>query len=139
MTTTVRELSEKVRYLYDSINVLRDSISDSYTKITTGETSAISATLKLKSQIRDLQEEADKYDTEFRKQERFIQSTGGKTRHQTLQEFVILFFYTAFVLLTVSLAVYAYITSQTWINPLKIIGLMLFIGLLTTAIILRYA
>ena len=134
---TVGEIATRVKDLRDQVTVLQSSISDSYTKYATGGSS--SKSLKFNSQIRDLKDEADKYDNEFREHERFLQKTGGKPRHQTLQEFVLLFFWTAFTLLTVSLAIFAYTSTQVYGNPLKIIGLMLFIGLLVTAILIRYA
>jgi hypothetical protein len=134
---TVGEIATRVKDLKDEVTVLQSSIRDSYTKYATG--SLTNQSMKFNGQIRDLKEEGDKYDNEFREHERFLQKTGGKPRHQTLQEFVLLFFWTAFTLLTVSLAIFSYSSTQVYGNPLKIVGLMLFIGLLVTAILIRYA
>ena len=136
-TVTVRDLATRVKGYSDDINVLRANISTSYTNFTTGVKN--NNNTRVSSELRDLKEEADKYDTEFREHERYMQQTGGKTRHQTLQEFVLLFFFVAFGLLTVSLAIFAYTSTQVYTNPLKIIGLMMFIGLLVSAILIRYA
>jgi hypothetical protein len=134
---TVGELATQVKTIKDEVATLQASISDSYDKnVSVGLSNKVT---KFKGQIRDLKEEADTYDTEFREHERFLQKTGGKPRHQTLQEFVLLFFYTALTLLTISLAIFAYSSTQVYGNPLKIIGLMLFISLLITAILIRYA
>ena len=134
---TVRELAERVKGIRDELIVLQTKIGDSYTAYRSGSTR--STNTRMSSEIRDLKEDADKYDTEFREHERYLQQSGGKPRHQTLQEFVFLFFWTGFTLLSISLAIFSYVSSGSWFNSLKIIGLMLFIALMTTAIIIRYA
>jgi hypothetical protein len=134
--TTVRDLSNRVGGIINELIVLRSNITDSFDKLTK---LGSSQKVKFEGQIRDLKEEADKYDTEFRQHEQLLQQTGGKPRHQTLQEFVLLFFYTSFTLISLSLAIYSYVKTQTYGNSIKIILLMLFIALLITAIIIRYA
>lgn len=136
MTTTVRDLSNRVGTILNELIVLRANISDSFEKLTK---LGSSQNVKFEGQIRDLKEEAEKYDTEFRQHEQYLQQTGGKPRHQTLQEFVLLFFYTSLTLITVSLAIFAYVKTQAFGNSIKIIGLMTFIVLLISAIIIRYA
>ena len=134
---TVGEIAAEVKSYRDEVTTLQSSISDSFDKfVSVGMNKQIT---KMNGHIRDLKEEADKYDTEFREHERFLQKTGGKPRHQTLQEFVLLFFYTSLTLLTVSLAIFSFTATNVYGNPLKIIGLMFFISLLVTAILIRYA
>jgi hypothetical protein len=138
MMTTVRDLAANVKTILDEVTVLQANISSSVNAYKTCSTSGPQST-KFQSEIRDLKSDADKYDTEFREHERLLQATGGKPRHQTLQEFVFLFFYTGFTVLGISLAMLSYTKTRSWTNVLKIVGLMIFIGLLTTAIIIRYA
>ena len=66
-------------------------------------------------------------------QERF----GGKTRKQSLQEFVLLFFYVAFFLLSTSIILYSY---NVWggATTLKICIIILLTFLGATGMILRY-
>jgi hypothetical protein len=136
-TVSVGDLSSRVKNLYDKVNVLQANISSSYSYLSSGPKRNINT--RISSEVRDLKEEADKYDTEFREHERYMQQTGGKTRHQTLQEFVLLFFFVGFGLLAISLGIFAYTTTRNFMNPIKIIGLMVFIALLVTAILIRYA
>ena len=93
--------------------------------------------LQLKQELRDLKQEEKKYDQDFREQQAIVNSRGGKTREQTLQEFVLVFFYIGFALLSVSLA--AYVSIQNGGSAGKVIGIMAFIGLMITGIIIRYA
>ena len=93
--------------------------------------------IELKQELRDLKQEEKKYDQDFREQQAIINSRGGKTREQTLQEFVLVFFYVGFALLSVSLA--TYVSIQNSGGSGKVIGIMAFIGLLITGIIIRYA
>jgi hypothetical protein len=65
-----------------------------------------------------------------------FQAGGGKTRKQTLQEFVILFFFVGYAFFTVSLVLYARATGG---SPGKIFGGMLFLMLIISGIIIRYA
>ncbi len=91
------------------------------------------------SQIRDLKEEQDKYDKMFEDEQKKVSDSGGKTRDQTLQEFVILFFYIGYIVLSITLAFFFYTRTQSIRDIVKILGLMFFIGLVVTALILRLA
>lgn len=92
----------------------------------------------LKKELRDLKQEEKKYNQDFREQQAILNSKGGKSRNQTLQEFVLLFFYIGFALLAISLTLLAYVQGAPS-AILKSIGLSIFIGLLVTGIIIRYA
>jgi hypothetical protein len=65
--------------------------------------------------------------------------TGGKSRQQTLQEFVILFFYVSFILLIVSAAAFYMIKTQSTGETVKIVILLLGILLTVSSLILKYA
>lgn len=89
-------------------------------------------------ELRDLKQEEKKYNQDFREQQAILNSTGGKSRNQTLQEFVLLFFYIGFALLSVSLSIFAYVQGVPS-AIVKVLGASIFIGLLVTGLIIRYA
>ena len=74
------------------------------------------------------------YEEEIHKRE----ALGGRSRKQTLQEFVILFFFVSFVLLVVSIALRAG-TIEGRGASIKIMGLGAMALLIVSALILRYA
>lgn len=91
------------------------------------------------SEIKELQEEAESLNREFQDQEKQLQAMGGKTRHQTLQEFVILFFYISLFIITIVVTMFVYITRQSVMDAFKIFGLMLFGIFLISGFLIRYA
>jgi hypothetical protein len=91
------------------------------------------------SQIRDLKEEQTKYDKMFEDEQKKLSDSGGKTREQTLQEFVLLFFYIGYIVLSITIGIFFYTRTQSTMDLIKILGLMFFIGLVITALILRLA
>lgn len=90
----------------------------------------------MKNDIRQLNEKANTYDRQFEEEESRLQRYGAKTRKQTLQEFVILFFFVAYGILTVALALYA---NKIGADPVKIIALMIFIIMIIAGFIIIYA
>jgi hypothetical protein len=78
-------------------------------------------------------------DVAFREAEAAAQASGYKSRRQTLQEFVLTFFFTAILVITITLMIRSYTQTQVWTNPLKIAGLSLFITACVWGILLRYA
>ena len=83
-----------------------------------------------------MKEEADTYDRKFEEEQYKFLLNGGKSRKQTLQEFVILFFFVSYDLLTVSFIVFG---NAMDISTAKIFFGMLFILLMISGIIMRDA
>ena len=83
-----------------------------------------------------LKEEAATYDRKFEEAQYKFQANGGKTRNQTLQEFIIFFFFVGYALFTVSLIMYGRVVG---ISTAKIFFGMLFGLLMISGIIIRYA
>ena len=135
--TTVREFSQTVQGLIDELTIIADSITRSYNNLNTR--SAISGgvpDIKTQASIETLNQDAAEYDRQFEEAQYKFQLSGGKTRKQTLQEFVILFFFVGYALLTVSLILYARATGG---SPGKIFGGMFFLMFIIAGIIIRYA
>jgi len=137
---TVGNLNMAITSIINELVVLKSNITDSYNKLATRSSSVGvgSEDINMKKQINDFNEQAATDDQQFVEEEARLQGYGGKTRKQSLQEFVLLFFFVAFGILTVALVLMTNYTSgstQAW----KTFGLMLFILLIITGIILRYA
>ena len=131
--TSFAEAKDRFIRVKDAIAVERAGILELYNQ------PVDRTSLAFKQEIRDLQQEETRYDQEFREQQAILQSRGGKSREQTLQEFVLLFFYVGFVMVSIALAVYTAIQNGNPMNAAKVIGIMTFIGLLVTGLIIRYA
>jgi len=133
--TTVREFSQTVQGLIDELTIITDSITKSYNNLNT-RSSGASLDIKTQASIETLNQDAAEYDRQFEEAQYKFQASGGKTRKQTLQEFVILFFFVGYSLFTVSLVLYSRATGG---SPGTIFGGMLFLMLIITGIIIRYA
>jgi hypothetical protein len=133
--TTVREFSATIQSILDEITVLRASISKSYTKKNTRDVSLDNDSVS-QAAVAALTQEAATYDRKFEEEQHKFQANGGKSRKQTLQEFVILFFFVGYALFTVSLIMYG---KTVGISTAKIFFGMLFALLMISGIIIRYA
>ncbi len=132
---TVNDLLNTSQTMLNEMNSIKDSITKNHNTLQFG----LSGNTKFKSEIRDLKEEQQKYDTLFEEEESLIQSLGGKTRMQTLQEFVLTFFYSGFVIFSFALAIYYYIrTGNSTTEMFKVLGFMAFIGLAISGFLIRY-
>jgi hypothetical protein len=129
MVLTVREVKARVDSLIDTLKTLKSSIIKS-------KASSVQNNVLPNSEIDALKEEADRYDRKFEEEQYKFLLNGGKSRKQTLQEFVILFFFVSYALLTVSFIVYG---NAMDISTVKIFFGMLFILLMISGIIIRYA
>lgn len=129
MVLTVREVKARVDSLINTLKTLKSSIIKS-------KASSVQNNVLPNSEIDALKEEADRYDRKFEEEQYKFLLNGGKSRKQTLQEFVILFFFVSYALLTVSFIVYG---NAMDISTVKIFFGMLFILLMISGIIIRYA
>jgi hypothetical protein len=91
----------------------------------------------LENEIREYENDTRKYDTEFEEMKGMQERFGGKTRKQSLQEFVLLFFYVAYALLSTSIIMYSF---NFWgaLSTLKIFVMLVIFLLGVTGIIIRY-
>jgi len=126
--TTVGQLSNRIKAILDELTVVKSSMTDSYDKIKNVVTND--------SQIESIKKQTDTANRQFEEAQYKFQASGGKSRKQTLQEFVILFFFVAYAALTVSLILYG---RALGVSTAKIFGLMAFALLMISGIIVRYA
>jgi len=133
--TTVGNILNTVTGQLEELNGLKGVITKSFNEYAVEGISKVG----YNSQIRDLKEEQTKYDKMFEDEQKKLSDSGGKTREQTLQEFVILFFYIGYIILSITIAIFFYTRTQSTMDVIKILGLMFFIGLAITALILRLA
>jgi len=94
--------------------------------------------LTMQKEIQEFKEQESAYDTQFVEEESKRAGFGGKSRKQSLQEFVLLFFYVAASLLTCALVLYSF-TNGDAVTAVKLFLVMCFAILVITALIIRYA
>ena len=133
---TVREFSATIQTILDEITILRDSITTSYKNMNQRSGMSLSNDSVSQAAVAALKEEAATYDRKFEEAQYKFQANGGKTRKQTLQEFIIFFFFVGYALFTVSLIMYGRVVG---ISTAKIFFGMLFGLLMISGIIIRYA
>lgn len=95
-------------------------------------------TMANQKEIRDLHAQADAYDRKFEEEESAIRAMGGKTRMQTLQEFVLLFFFVSYWIFTSALILLAYARGETKM-ALQLFGGMAIAFLLICCILIKLA
>ena len=136
--TTVRQVSASVQGIIDELTILTASITNSFNNMNTraSTSKAQDNDILTQSTIKNLKDQADMVDRKFEEAEYKVQASGGKSRKQTLQEFVILFFFVAYAAFTISLVLYSKATGK---SVLKTLGTMAFILLIIVGIIIRYA
>ena len=133
---TVSNLLERTQLQLDELKNIQQQVRENYGTLDTD----LTGKSKIHAEIRDMKEEQEKYDTLFEEEESLLQAMGGKTRMQTLQEFILTYFYTGFVLLSFAFAFHYYIRSGFNKKEMfKVLGLMFFIGLVITGLLIRYA
>ena len=130
--TTVGQLSNRIKGIMDELTIVVDSMTTSYNDLKN-----IKASVRTNnSVIENLKKQTDTANRQFEEAQYKFQASGGKSRKQTLQEFVILFFFIAYAALTVSLILYG---RALGVSTAKILGLMAFALLMISGIIVRYA
>ncbi len=131
--TTVGALKDRVSAVLDRLTVLRSNIVASFADTSDLKQKTVAQS---KQQIRTLAQEKAVADAEFREEESLSQAMGGQSRKQTLQEFVLLFFFVAYGILTISLTLTTF-RSEGGSSALKMFGLMTLMSLVVAAFILR--
>lgn len=133
---TVAELNANLTSITEELTVLTSSIKDSYNSSLRATGKVGSQDYSMKKDIREFKESANTYDRQFEEEESRLQAFGGKSRKQTLQEFILLFFFVAYGILTVAFLLYA---NQIGMNTAKIFAYMVISLLVITGIIISYA
>lgn len=131
--TSAGQTLTNVNNLIQEITSLKSSITTSFNRLKKENSS-----LEFEREIRDLKEEEKKYDKEFVNEHTLY---GVKTRKQTLQEFILLFFYISLGVFFISLAMITYVKTpeNSLKESLKVFGAGFLIVILLTAILIRYA
>jgi hypothetical protein len=135
---TVQSLNLAITAIKDELTSFKTSITSSFNALPIRGGAVGGQDTQMKKEISDFNEKAETDDQQFVEEQARLDARGGKTRKQSLQEFVLLFFFVAYGLLSVALVLLANYTggsSQAW----KTFGLMLFIVLIVAGIIIRYA
>jgi hypothetical protein len=88
------------------------------------------------NEIRAMRDSASAYNVLFEEEESKAQSKGKKTRRQTIQEFVLLFFFCSYAIFTAAITAYTYQESGMP-GVKKSLPLMIVIGLVIGGLIIR--
>ena len=135
----VKELTDKLTKIIKDLETYTESIKKSYDNLNTRSgnlNDIVDNDLITQSQIASLRDETEAVDRQFVEAEHHFKASGGKSRKQTLQEFIILFFFVGYGLFSVSLIIYA---KAVGISVAKTFGAMAFMLMIIVGIILRYA
>jgi hypothetical protein len=134
MAVAVRDIKSKVDSYITKLNDLDLSLQSSFTtyKVNSLHSSESSATKNTSLRERDV------FDQEFwdTKQKYGDQ---GIPRQETLQEFILWFFFLSLILFGISIVVYQYIITQSGSQAFKAFGAYFFILFILLALFLRYA
>lgn len=134
--STVEAVANRLTNLIDILTANRVNISNSYSKYK-DSLSGNKYVSSGENQIQSLKQQEATFDTEFEEAEAISQQTGGKTRKQTLQEFVLLFFFVSFTVFTASACIYTFVLKRDVAETLKIGAVLLFLLVLIVALIIR--
>jgi len=138
---TVATVNSRVKNIIDRLTGLTTTITAGYTSNAGGDSSSSSSSssssdYQFTNDIKKLNEQAAADDRKFEEEHSKVGPSGGKTRKQSLQEFVLLLFFVSYGILVVALSLYM---QRIGGSVLKIVALMTFMLLMIVAIILRYA
>jgi hypothetical protein len=134
---TLQELKTRVQTLIDDYTAIKNTL-EAQSNINTDSPSFKTTQNRIRGDMKTFKNPANHYDREFEEEQAKFAALGGKTRKQTLQEFVLLFFFVSYTLFIVAVATYASITEGSGAAA-KIIGLgVLGLGLIA-GLLIRYA
>jgi hypothetical protein len=129
---TLVEMTTRIEQIVNQATKIRDELIGARERI-------LSFTVRSEeTEERDVKDETRKYETLFEEEEAKLQALGGKTRKQTLQEFVLLFFWISYAVFTISVGLFTSRTQGTGAAQ-KIVGILVLVALVITAILIRYA
>jgi len=116
------------------VNTLVDELKQAINENANGDSSA----LLFKHEVLEMKRAARAHDVMFEEEEANAQVKGKKTRRQTLQEFILLFFYCSYAILSAAIVMYAYIEKGSS-NALGVTGMMIVLAFVITGFIIRLA
>jgi hypothetical protein len=134
MTDTVKTYLDRVVSLETDLSYLQKSIEQSFSK----QKLDPSYNQREQAEIQQSMDEEKMYDRKFNDANAELQALGGKTRQQTLQEFVLLFFYVSFLVITIASTIFVYTQQQSIQEAAKVLGLFVLIGIVSLGVIARY-
>lgn len=133
---TLVQFKTRVDTLKTNLTTLKSEIDSAISE--QRNTGATSSSLRITQDIARLRDEESNADRQFTEKAALMEAMGGKTREQTLQEFVLLFFYVGLVLFLLSITLVTYL-NQGGSAASKIFGGGCVAILIVTALILRMA
>jgi len=133
--TTVSQLASRLNTLLTLITPAYSKLADAYSEYKSNPI-ASPADLKFMKEVREIDEQKEAYDREFVEAESKIQAAGGIKRRQTLQEFVLLFFFVSFGIFTAALVAHSFIRGDYFL-ALKTVLLMIVICLACCGLIIQ--
>jgi len=128
-------LKEQIQDILSNMDIVKDRILSGYST----QGSRDPAIIKQQIELNTAQRQKSIYDAKFLEEQYQYQKT-PKQRSQTLQEFVLLFFYVSLGIFSVALIVYAFLTNgQSYSAAAKMLGLCIVMCIAITAILIKVA
>ena len=131
---TLKEYLDKISDVESSLIALKSSIQSNASENLQNKAIDSSA-----PEIRELKEQEENYDRKFNDAKQELTVLGGKTRQQTLQEFVLLFFYVSYVVVTIAATLFVYSWNQSVQEAGKVLALLLLLGFVSLGMIAKYS
>jgi hypothetical protein len=131
---TLKEYLDKISDVESSLIALKSSMQSNASENLQNKAIDSSA-----PEIRELKEQEENYDRKFNDAKQELTVLGGKTRQQTLQEFVLLFFYVSYVVVTIAATLFVYSWNQSVQEAGKVLALLLLLGFVSLGMIAKYS
>jgi hypothetical protein len=131
----ITNLQDDLTNITEEVGSLKATIAASYNKFISAEAGTNNDTYYT-GKIKDFDEKRAMYDRLFQENEAVAQRKGGRTRKQTLQEYVILFFYISYFMLAIGFAFYKVTISGS--SVFMSLGIMLALLIPITVILLQF-
>jgi len=128
---------ETINDLINKATNIRDGLVRFKSKIDVKRNNLDAAQVKQQVDLNTIKNDKKIYDSKFL-EEQFPYQTKTKQRRQTLQEFVLLFFYISLAIFCIAMMINAYLENgQDYWAAVKVLGLFVVIALAITAILIR--
>jgi uncharacterized membrane protein YcjF (UPF0283 family) len=129
------DIQQDIQDILTNLDIVRDRIVSGYS----AQGSRDPAIVQQEMELHTAQREKNIYDAKFLEEQYQYQKT-PKKRSQTLQEFVLLFFYVSLGIFSVALIVYAFlINGQSYSAAAKMLALCIVMCIAITAILIKLA
>lgn len=128
-------LLAQLQGILSNLDILQGKIKTGYASKGTTDP----AVLRLQKESSDTLAKARTFDAKFVEEQSKYQKS-PKQRGQTLQEFVLLFFYVSFAIFSIAVTIAAFLEDgQNYMTAAKVFGLCIVLALAITAILIRVA